>query len=383
MDFLQRYENYKKTASDRTAIFDMMDTLEIRHYENVPPKKIKKIVMLLPNIYPQSGGITSALRIISSFQRYNCKAVIALIGDMNPDLAKANAVKCIPSFNGSVKKIDDCLSEQYDICIATSWKTAYFAKKLSGYKVYFVQDYEPYFYETSDFSCLAKNTYELGFHIISLGKWNLEKIKSNSSNNIKGKLDYIDFPYSRSEYTFECRDYLSYKNKKEINIACYIRHSGRRIPYICEYILIKTKNKLERQGYKVSIKYFGMNKLFRFESGENLGILSRQELAKLYKISDFGMVASMSNISLVPYEMLASGLTVIEFREGSYPYFLGEDTALLIDFDYHTLCNKILDVLENPSKLITMHEKAEEKLARLSWDKTCNQFWNILQKTIV
>jgi len=382
MNLLQEYESYKKTVSDRTAVFDLMETLDFRHNENVPPKKIKKIVMLLPNIYPQSDGITSALRILTSFQRHNCTVTIALIGDMNPDIAKANAVKCMPSFNGSVKKLDECLSEQYDICIATSWKTAYFAKKLSGYKTYFVQDYEPSFYETSDFSVLAKKTYELGFHIISLGKWNLEKIKSNS-NNINGKLDYIDFPYSKSEYIYEYRDYLSYESKKEINIACYMRHTGRRIPYICEYILKKTKNKLEQQGYTVTIKYFGMNKHFRFESGENLGILSRKELAKLYKMSDFGMVASMSNISLVPYEMLASGLTVIEFKEGSYPYFLGENTALLIDFDYQTLCNKILDVLQNPSKLIAMHEKAEEKLASLSWDKTCNQFWDILQKTIV
>ena len=41
------------------------------------------------------------------------------------------------------------------------------------------------------------------------------------------------------------------------------------------------------------------------------------------------MVASMSNISLVPYEMHASGLPVIEFGDGSYPFFFGQDTAIL------------------------------------------------------
>ena len=381
MNVLQRYENYKKTTFERATVFNLMDTLDFKYDNNIPPKRIRNIVMALPNIYPQSGGITSALRILTSFQKHKCAVTIALIGDMDPGTAKANAMKCIPKFNGDVKRIDDCISEQYDVCIATSWISAYYLKKISGYKVYFVQDYEPDFYETNDFSVLARDTYRLGFHIISLGKWNLERIKSNL-NITNGKLDYIDFPYSRSEYIYDGRDYMSYKNKKEIRIACYIRHSGRRIPYICEYILDKTKKKLEQQGYIVTINYFGMNKYFKIESGENLGILSRQELAKLYKMSDFGMVASMSNISLAPYEMLASGLTVIEFKEGSYPYFLGEDTALLIDYNYMTLCNKILDVLQNPLKLVKMHEKAEEKLSKLSWDTTCDQFWNILQKTI-
>lgn len=62
----------------------------------------------------------------------------------------------MPSYEGEVKVLKECISEEYDVCIATSWQTAYYAQKISGYKVYFVQDYEPEFYETNDFSVLAK-----------------------------------------------------------------------------------------------------------------------------------------------------------------------------------------------------------------------------------
>lgn len=382
MNLLRKYERYKTISSEKKSIFKLMNDIDFSRVENLPPKKIESVVMILPDIYSNLGGITSALRILTSFQKRGCQVTIALNGIMPVDTAKKNAMACMPNFRGNVKKASDCLADQYDICIATNWETAYRAKQLKGYKVYFVQDYEPNFYETNDFSVLARDTYTFGYHVISLGRWNLDQIKMNVPYT-SSKLDYIDFPYDRCEYSFQHRDYLSYKDKRKIKIVCYIRFIGRRIPYICEYLLTQTKYVLERVGYKVDISFFGIDKHNQFECGRNLGKLTRKELADLYQNSDFGMLASMSNISLVPYEMLASGLPVIEFKDGSYPFFLGEDTAILIDYNYNTLCNRILDVLNNPSKLVKMHEKAEEKLEKLSWDKTCDQFWNILQRTIV
>lgn len=381
MSLLRKYERYKTISSEKNSIFKLMNNIDFSRVENLPPQKIESVAMILPDIYSNLGGITSALRILTSFQKHGCQVTIALNGNMDVDTAKKNAMACMPNFHGNVKKVSECFADQYDICIATNWETAYWAKQLNGYKIYFVQDYEPNFYETNDFSVLARETYTFGYHVISLGSWNLDQIKMNVPYT-SSKLDYVDFPYDRNEYCFHPRDYLSYKDKKEIKIVCYIRFIGRRIPYICEYLLAKSKQVIENKGYNVDISFFGIDKHNQFGCGNNLGKLTRAELAKLYQNSDFGMVASMSNISLVPFEMLASGLPVIEFREGSYPYFLGDDTALLTDFDYRTLCNSILGVLQDPSKLITMHKKAEEKLAKLSWDKTCNQFWNILEKTI-
>lgn len=382
MNIFKMYMQDKEIQNEKKRLFNLLDEFDFSNIENIPPKKINKIVMLLPNIFPSSGGVTSALRLLTSFQQHDCQITIALIENMNVETATKNAITCMPGFKGTVKRAEDCLIEQYDICISTNWETAYVAKKFKGYKVYFVQDYEPNFYETNDFSVLARDTYKFGYHVISLGKWNLNQIKMNVPDT-QSKLDYVDFPYARNEYSFHTRDYMSYGRKKRIRIACYMRFTGRRIPYICEYILKNVRKELLQRGYEVDISYFGSGRHYKFEGGINLGILSRSELAELYLNSDFGMVASMSNISLVPYEMLASGLPLIEFKEGSYPYFLGEDTAILTDFNYKTLCNRILGVLQDPLKLVKMHEKAEEKLEKLSWDETCNQFWELLKKTIV
>lgn len=197
-------------------------------------------------------------------------------------------------------------------------------------------------------------------------------------NYSKSKVDIIDFPYDPKEYSFDNRDYNLYKDKKDITIACYIRFIGRRIPYISEYLLNNTKKYLEERGYNLKILFYGIDKKNKFSSATNLGKLSRNQLFELYKSCDFGMTASMSNISLVPFEMLATGLPLIEYRNGSYSYFLGEDTAILIDFDYKELGERIIETINNPDILKEMHEKSKERLEKLSWNNTCEQFWNIL-----
>ena len=73
------------------------------------------------------------------------------------------------------------------------------------------------FYETNDFSVLAKNTYSFDYHIISLGEWNAEKIKTNCLN-YSSKIDVVDFPYDPKEYNFDKRNYDDYRIKKKLQL---------------------------------------------------------------------------------------------------------------------------------------------------------------------
>ena len=59
------------------------------------------------------------------------------------------------------------------------------------------------------------------------------------------------------------------------------------------------------------------------------------------------MVASLTNISLVPYEMIAAGLPVIEFKDGTFDYF-SKETAILCDLSYKHLEKEILYYVGKP-----------------------------------
>ena len=148
----------------------------------------------------------------------------------------------------------------------------------------------------------------------------------------------------------------------------YIKDVVKRAPYLIQYLLTKLKNDFCKEGITLNIKYYGENKNFKCEGGENIGKLNKSELLNLYNTSDFGLVASLTNISLVPYEMLATGLPVIEFKEGTFEYFFPENTAIVTSFDY------------NDSKLKEMSKNSMEFLKELSWEKTTDEFIKILDR---
>ena len=107
-------------------------------------------------------------------------------------------------------------------------------------------------------------------------------------------------------------------------------------------------------------------------------MLSKKGLTKLYKESDFGMVASMTNISLVPYEMMATGLPIIEFEDGSFSDFFDKNDAILIDYNYYNFANELKENILNPKRLEIRDEKIQNKLKNLTWTKTIIEFIEII-----
>ena len=87
----------------------------------------------------------------------------------------------------------------------------------------------------------------------------------------------------------------------------------------------------------------------------------------------------MTNVSLVPYEMLAKGLPLIEFEEGTYQFFFPDKTAIITNFSYVNLYSKLIHAINNPDILELYQKNALEFLKNLSWEKTGKQFVKILE----
>lgn len=125
-----------------------------------------------------------------------------------------------------------------------------------------VQDFEPYFNKFNEKFLLAKKTYELGAHIISLGSWNIEMIRREC--NIVSKLDVLSFPYEPNEYSLRIkRDYLNYAQKKHLKIAVYTKEEGKRIPNILQFILKNTYEHFDKKGIKLDVMFFGLKKHYK------------------------------------------------------------------------------------------------------------------------
>ncbi len=361
----------KRQVNSRLADYDP----SIIH--NSKPAKINKITFVIERMAKYNGGQTSILRLGTELSKLGYQVGYIVYKPQS----KSYMIECagcnLSHYQGEMytNKYLDKLNS--DVVIASSWDTVSFVKKMKGYKMYFLQDYEPYFYSFGELFLMANKTYEQGLHMVSLGPWNKEMVEKNS--RVISPVDTIEFPYEKREYPSGKRDYAAYSKKKDFILAVYLKYYGKRLPCISQYLLRQVKEEFKKDGITLHIKYFGEDKSFHCDAGENLGMLSKKELLALYKKADFGMVASMSNISLVPYEMLATGLPLIEFEDGTFPYFFPENSAILTSLSHMDLYRKMKEAVKKPQILEEMHNTAESYLESLSWKKSAEQFSDILK----
>lgn len=362
---------------DRLRVGGLLKNYDMSIVKNQTPSRVKRITFVITRMVRFHGGQTSILRLGTQLAKQGYDVIYAVYKEQSKEEMKLCAQSNLADYQGRVCTSKQLPSLHSDVFIATSWDTVSFVKKKNGYKMYFVQDYEPYFYPFGERFLLAKKTYEQGLHMVSLGNWNKEMIKQQCQPC--SPIDIIDFPYERREYPYFPREY-DYSCKKEFTIAVYLKFYGKRLPTIIPYLLSQVKEMMEDDGITLHVKYFGEAKSYRIEGGENLGMLSKAELLKLYQTSDFGMVASLSNISLVPYEMIGTGLPLIEFIDGTFSYFFPENSAILIDLSAEDLYQKLLQVIREPERLSEQHTNAHNYMKQLSWEKSGEQFVQILKQ---
>lgn len=349
---------------------------------NEPPQKVKRILFVITRMVRFHGGQTSVLRLGTELCEQGYQVAYAVYKPQSRQEMLLCAESNLGGFQGKLytkMAFQTVMKEkkEIDIVVATSWDTVSYAKKVSGYKMYFVQDFEPYFYSFGELFLLAKKTYEQGLHMVSLGAWNRDMIKKNCK--IISPIDVVDFPYEKKEYPEKIRDFLEYKNKETLILAVYLKFYGKRLPCILQKMMLELADYLKKDGIVLEVKYFGEAKSFKPKGGENLGMLDKNELLNLYNEADFGVVASMSNISLVPFEMLSAGLPIIEFEDGTFEYFFPQNSAVMTSISGYDLYLKLKKCMEQPEKLEMYQEHAKEYMEKLSWEKTGRQFGEIIE----
>jgi len=244
---------------------------------------------------PGSGGHTTVFRIIKYLQ----------------NKGYVNRVYFYDPYDGDGKYYEMIAREHYGLAcdignaragmldahavVATAWPSAYavFNARCSGKRFYFVQDYEPYFYPVGTNSMLAENTYRMGFHGITAGRWLAEKL----SHEFGMKTDYFPLGCDTAQYR---RDASSVR----AGVAFYARAGTHRRAVELGLLALELFAKREP---RVPLNFFGEqigNFPFKFV---NHGLVKPVKLNEIYNQCFAGLSLSLTNVSLVPHEMLASG----------------------------------------------------------------------------
>jgi glycosyltransferase involved in cell wall biosynthesis len=325
----------------------------------------------IPPFNKGSGGHMTIFRFIEKFisSGYNCRLII--VGYPQPvssDHSKEIIVKYFLPLNCDVYLENDPIPEA-KISIATSWQTAYYVRDInSKLKYYFVQDYEPYFYSHGSDYYWAEATYKFGFKGITAGDWLKKKL------HFEYGMETISFKFS---YDKDITNKLNIKrnpNKMLFYARPPTQRRGFELGVMAINELLKIKKDLEiiflgwdLLGYAIPFKH------------KSLGIVPHDKLYSIYQECNYGLVLSFTNLSLLPVELMASGVIVISNKGENNEWFLNDNNSILVEPSVQDIVNGFLSIIDDEEKQIQIREEGFRSSLNTNWDDEIQQVINKIE----
>lgn len=368
------YHRSRIEESKRRYSFIQSFDAETKVTQRLEKKGSYSIAFLLPGLPAHSGGITGIFRLGTYLTEFGHSVTYIDCENTPLDVLKRNASINFSAYKGEITTLAS-MKGTYDIGVCTLWDTAYLLQghnHVFGYKMYFIQDFEPSFYPLGDLHFLCSKTYKFGFHMVSLGSWNAQKVEQNFPGS---KIDYIEFPVETKVYELSEREI---KIDKQLDLAVFIKLEPKRAPDLIPQCLTVLEKELRQKGIQLNCWIFGTDISFGLPFAKSLGMLTHDKLQELYGKCHLGMVASFTNISYVTFEMVASGLPVIEFAEGSAPTFFKADELILADSGPKAFSKMITHLVDHQDELNQFVKKGQQAIKRRTWKASAERFNEII-----
>ncbi|WP_292034937.1 MULTISPECIES: glycosyltransferase [unclassified Brevundimonas] len=303
------------------------------------------ISWIVPGLIIGGGGHRNIIRCAYHLEKLGHRVSLHFIDSADSgEVVREQVREHFYPFDGHVGLLGEDLPPS-DIVFATHWTTVAHAERFSdriGEIVYFVQDFEPYFYSMGSEYVMAENTYRKGYYAVTSGIWCEHFLR----NAYGGEADHFQFPIDREIYfnrsAVRRKDRVIFFAKPEMPRRCY-------------ELGVQALRALHKLRPDIEIVFFGSSHQRPVDFPVlQLGMLpGPHDLAKLYNEATVGLAFSTTNPSLVPYEMMACGLPVVDLaRPGNETnYDNGFDLARLVDPDPLKMAQEIAAFISDSDDL--------------------------------
>lgn len=332
---------------------------------------------VIPEMGEGSGGHINIFRFISALEKRGIKNRIYIHQQVkfHTDAALRDYLnQHYPILDSSVEV--HCSVGNMEFChgiVATSWMTAYFVRQFCNTisKFYFVQDFESYFYPVGSEYMLAQNTYSFGFHGLTAGDW----LKNKLENEFGMKCTSFHFSYDKHLYhAIEKRDDkkrlffyarpVTPRRAFEAGLLALIE-LGKRIPDM-EVIFA---------GWDVSNYHIPF-------AHRNAGSVALEELAELYAQCDICLVMSLTNLSLLPLEVMASNSVIATQGTENNSWMINETNSIIIDCEPIHIADRLEYYLTHRDELKRLREAGLSYALTTDWDVETNKVYRSVVEVI-
>lgn len=336
--------------------------------------KAMTIHWVVPDFSRGGGGHMTIFRMVRHLEAFGHRCRIWIekpVTHTTTDDAYQMIVKEFQCVGAEVAFVEDGFFEATgDAVIATAWSTAYLVNAAQNFaaKYYFVQDHEPEFYPTGAESLLARQSYFFDLACICASPWLDQMMQQRYGRWAR----YFHLACDHNLYRIpsDANHLARFADPMEgpFKIVVYARdHSPRR----CVSLALMALQILRRSRDDFEVHLFGQDKL-PFSSTSfpafNYGVLDAEQLAALYNDCHLGICFSATNYSLVPQEMMACGLPLIELDNDSTRAIFPDGVTTLAGPDPHDIAAHIGRLMDAPQVRQDQAAAALDWVQGLSWE---------------
>jgi hypothetical protein len=303
-----------------------------------------------------SGGHTTLFRLIEYLERVGscCRVYIYDVYGGDAAYFRTLVSEVFPNFKGTVEDVTKGMANAHAV-VATSWPTAYpaYNDPCQGERFYLVQDFEPWFYPPGGQSTLAENTYRMGFHAITAGQFLANKLTAEYGMTANA----FEFGCDTDKYNL-----LDTKVKRD-GVIFYAKPNTPRRAF--ELGLIALQIFAARRPDLIIHLYGSQVSDVPFPCVSH-GVLRPGELNQLYNSCLAGLSLSMTNVSLVPHEMLSAGCIPVVNDATHNRIVLDNPFVRYASATPHSLAGALLEVCST-SDFVTLAANASASVSSMSW----------------
>jgi O-antigen biosynthesis protein len=265
---------------------------------------------------------------------------------------------------GAAVRRDHTAFEGADVVVATGWQTVPRALLMdgAGARAYLVQDHEPEFYGTSAERIWAQWSYRQGLHCICASPWLADLVRERYGAEATSFDLGVDHDHYRA---------LPTRRRDDLVLAYARAVTPRRaVP-----LVLLAMEELHHRRPEVEIALFGEARpIATALPYRDLGIMEPPALAHAYASAAVGVVASLTNPSLVPTEMLACGLPVVDVASESMLATFGADGPIeLAEPDPLQLAGAVERLLDDLMLRAERSRAGAELASARSWSQAAAQ----------
>lgn len=326
------------------------------------------LLWFIPDFNIGSGGHTTIFRTIWHLEQKGYRSGIVICKPaMHHDAEAAHTEICEYFFPLQAKvylgtkNLPPC-----EFAVATGWDTAYSVRAFQGaaHKLYFVQDFEPYFYAMGSEHVLAENTYRFGFFGITAGDWLAEKL----ARDYGMATHPVHFGVEHERYRRRPR-----REPHIRRVFFYARPPTQRRAFELGLLVLNAVWERLPDTHFIMAGWDTTNYRVPFPH-LSCGTVTPDELADVFSQCDVALVLSLTNASLMPPELMACGCTVVSNRGPNVEWLLNEDVAVLTDPTPEALADAVCDLLEDETRRRALSARGEAFARSLNWADMADSF---------